>query len=69
MASTRMRTLRCDLRLNSKLLNIVEHECAADEDRNGIKYTYTGGHEIAHGGERADFDITPTEVFAVPVEG
>ncbi|KAH7411881.1 hypothetical protein DE146DRAFT_257192 [Phaeosphaeria sp. MPI-PUGE-AT-0046c] len=38
-------------------------------EQNGIKYTYTGGHVIAHGGARADFDITPGEVFAVPVEG
>lgn len=40
----------------------------ADDVRNGIKYTYTGGHQVNHGAAPADFDITPSEVFAVPVE-
>jgi hypothetical protein len=30
-----------------------------------VKYTYTGNGTIAHGGEPAEFDIIPTEVFAV----
>ncbi|KAH7073780.1 hypothetical protein BKA63DRAFT_40506 [Paraphoma chrysanthemicola] len=36
--------------------------------QNGIKYTYTGSNAIAHGGAPADFDIIPTEVFAVPAD-
>ncbi|KAH8701199.1 hypothetical protein GQ44DRAFT_632386 [Phaeosphaeriaceae sp. PMI808] len=36
--------------------------------QNGMKYTYTGGNAIAHGGPPADMDITPTDVYAVPAK-
>lgn len=36
--------------------------------RNGVKYTYTGSNVLGHGGAPADFDVIPTEVYAVPVE-